>query len=239
MTASGSLPLAVDRGGGFLVLTETSMIPLSLAGIRLRRVLAGNEDAWQELVGQTAGYMLAAIHRLTPDEDEKMTIFTTVLEKLRERDFAKLRSFRGRSSLTTWLTVVARNVALDWLRSKYGRDFRGKKVVVVSIDQEPALVNRLSAGSDPAVVLRGERRERAGAELLGHVVRALADLPETERLLVRLVFFQGLKIGQAGEVLGIPRVYKVLERVLRRLRSVLAAAGVTAERFADFFGETT
>ncbi len=215
------------------------MIPLNRDGIRLRRVFAGSDTAWQDLVQDTAGYMLAAIHRLTSDDDEKMTIFTTVLEKLRENDFARLRGFCGRSSLTTWLTVVARNVAMDWLRGKYGRNFQRKKMVPVSLDGDPGLAGRLASADDPAAALRAERREKAGAELLGHVRTALEGLPAAEQLLIRLVFFQGIPVGQAGAMLDIPRVYKVLERVLRIVRLSLVADGVTVERFADFFGDVS
>jgi len=41
------------------------------------------------------------------------------------------------AKLSTWLTVVSRRLALDFLRAKYGRDFRLKKIRVVSYDAPP------------------------------------------------------------------------------------------------------
>ncbi len=103
----------------------------------VRAILAGDTAAWQKFILQYSNFIYRAIVRYTDDYDEKMAVYLHVLEKLREDRFERLRRFAFQAKLSTWLTVVARRLALDFLRARYGRDFSLKKIRVVSIDGEP------------------------------------------------------------------------------------------------------
>ncbi len=85
-----------------------------------RQVLAGDVSAWQRLVERYAGLVYAVVRRYlrSSDIDDVRTVFVDVLESVRRR---KLASYEGRAALSTWLTLVARNEALDVLRRRFGR----------------------------------------------------------------------------------------------------------------------
>ena len=120
-------PAALDKaaGNGIMMIT---MIPfLHKDRMLIGRILEGNVRSWQRFILDFSVFIYGAVVKYTADYDEKMAIYLQILEKLRENDFEKLRRFAFQSSLSTWLTAVARNMAIDILRSKYGRDFRWKK----------------------------------------------------------------------------------------------------------------
>lgn len=186
-------------------------------------ILAGDEDAWRQFILIHSNFIYRAIVRFTDDYDEKMSVYLHVLEKLREDGFARLRRFAFQSKLSTWLTVVARRLALDFLRSRYGRDFALKKVRVVPIDGEPDYTRILADMRTPEAELDGEERRALRRRLEAGLGEAMARLEEREQLAVQLVYFQGMRINEAARLLRLPSGYKFLARVLRKLRADLEA----------------
>lgn len=94
------------------------------------------------------------------------------------RVFRRLDSFRFESKFSTWLFRIARNIAVDALRS------RGRRNLMVS---------RLS----PA-------EHEGGPELHTEMAAAVATLSPKLREALLLVEVVGMTCAQAGEVLGVP-----------------------------------
>jgi len=86
----------------------------------IEQVLAGSTAHWHTFVDRYSGLIYSVIRRqlFAEDEDDVRTVFVDVLEALYR---GKLGEFRGRSALSTWLIVVARGFALDFLRRRDGR----------------------------------------------------------------------------------------------------------------------
>jgi len=89
------------------------------------------------------------------------------------------KMFKGRSKVTTWLLGIAKNQAHCLLR----REERGRRL--------PKTRDRVP---DPA----GE------AELAVHVERALDTLPQAQREVLHLVFFENLTVRETADLLGVP-----------------------------------
>src|SRR5213596_1118115 len=72
---------------------------------------------WAELLFKVASYR-------ERDTDLASDCFVYICEQLVANDFRRLLRFRadGTASLSTWLTVVAGNLAVDWSRKHRGRD---------------------------------------------------------------------------------------------------------------------
>jgi len=113
--------------------------------------------------------------------------------------------FEERSSFRTWLFGVIRFTALEMRR-------RGARELVLAARHEPG---EAPSGADEAL-LAAEERER-----LQH---ALAQLPDRQREVLHLVFYQGLSVSDAAEVMlvsvGSARVH--YDRAKKRLRSLLS-----------------
>ncbi len=83
----------------------------------VRDILAGDDRAWHRFVETYAPFLKRVIYHYVQDDELLGNLFVTLLEKLRNN---KLRRFSGRSSLKTWLFIVAKNHCRDYFRSRSG-----------------------------------------------------------------------------------------------------------------------
>lgn len=224
----------LDRRRSFLVIIGIMKGFWDSDARLLQTVLAGDTGAWQKFILQYSNFIFRAIIKYTDDYDEKMAVYLHVLEKLRENRFARLRGFAFKAKLSTWLTVVARRLALDFLRGRYGRDFGLKKIRVVSIDGEPGYLKLLRDMATPETELAAlERRERRQL-LESDLRRSLDKLEDRERLAVQLIYFQGVKIKDAGKLLKLPSAYKFVARTLNKIRAEMEhASGFSRDEIED------
>ncbi len=172
--------------------------------------LAGESGAWDGFVDRFGGLFAhvanrAAHGRRTPlaaaDRDD--LVAEILLECLRN-DAAVLRSFAGRSSLATYLTVIARRVAVRRLI----RDFEALRLVIA--DEPPEAV----AAELPT---RLEDREQ--------IASALDRLEPDEARLVRLHHLEARSYGEISRLTGLPlgSIGPALSRARGKLRSLLEA----------------
>jgi len=89
------------------------------------------------------------------------------------------KRFKGQSKVTTWLLGIAKNQAYNLLR----REDRGRRLPD-AWDRRP----------DPSTEV----------ERSVHVERALDALPEAQREVLHLVFYENLTVEEMAELLGIP-----------------------------------
>lgn len=86
----------------------------------IAEIEAGSTAHWQRFVERFSGLIYSVIRRqlFAEDEDDVRTVFTDVLHDLYN---GKLAEYKGKAELSTWLIVVSRGKALDFLRSRDGR----------------------------------------------------------------------------------------------------------------------
>ncbi|PYQ57373.1 MAG: hypothetical protein DMF53_22890 [Acidobacteria bacterium] len=118
-------------------------------------------------------------HRLSHDEAEDFHSFA--LLKLIEDDYARLRSFQGRSRLKTFLAVVLHRLFLDYRVQKWGKwrptaEVRELGKTAVELDR---LLSRDGQTLENAVEIL---RSRSGGTLTRQEIIALASrLPQRQR----------------------------------------------------------
>jgi len=86
----------------------------------VRDIRAGSAAAWNLFLERYLGLMSAVIRRYLPGQGREGHR-AVVADLLGELYGEKLDTYQGRSSLSTWLTLVARTVAVDQLRRRFGR----------------------------------------------------------------------------------------------------------------------
>jgi RNA polymerase sigma factor (sigma-70 family) len=86
----------------------------------VRAVLSGSVESWHTLVDRYTGLIMSVLRQrlFVEDIDEIRNVYVEVLEDLYRN---KLREYGGRASLATWLVLVTRGKATDYLRRKRGR----------------------------------------------------------------------------------------------------------------------
>ncbi len=84
----------------------------------MEAILAGSETAWHTFIDRYTGLIIHVLRRYLFDEDQVRNTYVDVLENLHQ---GRMQTYRGRSSLATWLLLVSRNAATDQLRHEHGR----------------------------------------------------------------------------------------------------------------------
>ena len=193
---------------------------------RPRRDLEGLDDV--ALAGLIAAGDSAAVRLLTERNNQRL--FRAAWSILRNRAeaedavqsawlkaFAAIRSYEGRSSLTTWLTRIAINEALGRQRAANRRRARLSTESVVQMDEYREKLMRGSASqSSPDSALAREQLRRL-------LEQAIAALPESFRTVFVLRDIEGLSVDDTAEALEIlPATVKTRHlRARRRLQEAL------------------
>src|SRR5579859_592233 len=92
---------------------------------RIIELLATHEfqQAWTEFLEAYSPLIFHTVKLFERDDDPVADCFLFVCERLSEKNFRRLRSFKlnGAARFSTWLRVVLRNLCLDWRRKEFGR----------------------------------------------------------------------------------------------------------------------
>jgi RNA polymerase sigma-70 factor (ECF subfamily) len=166
--------------------------------------LSGCPDAWAAFVDRYARVIHAAalrtLHMHAPDcpADDAQDVAQDVFVRLVRDDFRLLRTFDpSRAALTTWLTVVARSVAMDHARRK--------RLPTTELAQ---------AGAPPAKVDSPADAASAGLELPDGLLTA------RQKLVLHLLFDRQLSVKEAAGVLGVDAqtIRSTKHKAMQRLR---------------------
>lgn len=137
--------------------------------------------------------------------------------------FTNIRTFEGRSALSTWFTRIVVNEALGRRRAaeRRRRDLEQEGIAVIDHYREALM--RGSHAEAPDVALAREQIRRL-------LEQAVADLPDPFRTVFVLREIEGLSLEETAEILNVPvaTVKTRLFRGRRRLRTVLAPEFETA-----------
>lgn len=151
-------------------------------------------EAFDELVNRHARRLFAVAMRILRNaQDAEDCVQETFL-----RAFQSISSFREQSSLSTWLYRIATNRALSKLRKE-----RGIPVVAVE-DYLPQFVE-----GEHATIVRDWRQLPDQAlqsrELIAHLERFIAELPEHHRIPYILKDLEELSEAEVSRILGLPK----------------------------------
>ena len=203
MTGAG----AGDDGGSTQVGAESGAAVEQDDWEVLARVGAGETDAFAILVERHQARLLRLCQRLLGDREEALDASQEVFLKV----FRHAADAEPRGRMFTWLYRIAVNHCLNRLR-------RRKLVRFLSLSGESEEDRPLEPPSDAAdPVVELETRER-----WERTRRALAMLPESQRTVVILAKFEGLRQREIAELLGITEG-AVESRLVRALRRLAAA----------------
>jgi len=211
--------------------------PAELSALLDAATAVRRERAWEAFVATYSKVILHAVRSVDRDHDSAMDAYTFILQKLSDQDCRRLRTFAadGTGKFTTWLVVVARRLAHDWHRERYGRtaaeaapdvarDDRAARRRLADLAAEAMDLGLLpdtdSQAADTSIIV-AETRAALSAEI--------EALPAADRLLIKLRFEDDLSAKEIAEVIDAPtpfHVYRRLNHVLDVLRRGLIARGL-------------
>ena len=179
----------------------------------LERCLQRRPRAWEDFVDRFMGLVLHVVNHtaqarsiriaMADRDDLCADVFLAIIED----DFAVLRNFRGQSSLATYLTVVARRIAVREILKRQPRALNSaaSQSSATAIDSAPPVEQRL-----------GNHEE---------VARLLGGLQGTEAEVVRLFHLEGKSYHEISDTVGMPE--NSIGPILSRARNKMRRAGVS------------
>lgn len=194
----------------------------------LKRCLNKERGSWNDFVDRFLSLIYHVIGytahlrstRVSPEDKED--IAAEVLLKIVDKDFAVLKDFRGQASLATYLTVIARRIAI--------RELIRRQKVKDSIARGDVRFTEPEADDAPSA---------KNLERLEEVENLLKRLKGREREIVRLYYFEGRTYEEISIATDMPvnTIGAVLSRARKKLRpsggggadSLGVAAGVPAD----------
>ena len=214
--ADGAHHSAADRGG--LVQSDEILVT---------RALDGDRSAAAELVGRYHKKAYGIAYHLCGGNTEEARDFT---QEAFLRAFAKLGTFRGRSSFYTWFYRILVNTCRDGRRRlwrwKQRFAFRGSTPEDTA-PERLTLENHPDPGeqADPAAVLSGK-------ELHERLRKAMLSLPRKQRTVFQLKVLHGMTIHEIAEVMNFAEgtVKSHLFRATQHLRDALSDWAIPERR---------
>lgn len=173
----------------------------------LQRCLQKEPGSWNDFVDRFLGLIYHTIHytahlRSNPlDPEEVEDLAQEVLLQIVANDYAVLKQFRGKSSLATYLAVIARRICVRELSRRAALRQAAKPRIAQHESELP-----------PAA--------QASLESLDEVQRLLRRLPTREREVVRLFYLEGRTYEEISTELNIPvnTIGPILTRARKKLR---------------------
>ncbi|HXJ84337.1 MAG TPA: sigma-70 family RNA polymerase sigma factor [Candidatus Methylomirabilis sp.] len=173
-------------------------------GALVARIARGDREAFSRLYDAYAGPAFGLIRRVLRDPEASKDVLQEVFWQV-WREAARYDP--GRASPEAWILMRAKSRAIDRLRSMRRRD----RTFVTAVDDSVA--RAAETGDDPPALVADR----------GLVERGLDRLPDAQRRVIELAFFEGLTQSEIAARLGEPLgTVKTRARLgLERLRSLL------------------
>lgn len=172
----------------------------------IRRMCDADETALGALYDRWARSLYSLVFHLLKDADEA----EDVVEETFWQAWRKASSYEpSRGAVSTWLLTIGRRRALDRLRAKSRRREEST--------QSGVLADIASQASDPLQVVESSERRT-------NVLNALRELPDEQREVLELGYFQGLSQSEIADTTGQPlgTVKTRMRLAMQKLREPLS-----------------
>jgi RNA polymerase sigma-70 factor, ECF subfamily len=159
----------------------------------VRRAQAGDSAAFEQLVDYYKHRIYNYVLRMVGDPDTAEDI----AQETFIRAYSSLASFRGASSIQTWLYRIASNLAIDTMRRrKYRYNSFSLDEPLSTLDSE---VSRDIEDDTP-----GPQRQLQTRQLQQKVTDAIVQLSPKLRTVIILYELQGMSYDEIAEIVGAP-----------------------------------
>ena len=156
-----------------MILSDSELVEM-LREPRTRR------EGFAVLVKQYSEKLYWKVRRIVLSHEDANDVLQNVFIKV----WSNLQNFQGKSSLSTWLYRIAINESLDFLRKQ-------KLADKVSADEDVSVASRLM--SDEYF---------DGDEVQARLQEAVARLPEVQRMVFNIKYFEEMKYSEMSQILN-------------------------------------
>lgn len=195
-----------------LIMEEPPITPTQEASIDhelMRRIAAGDDQAFARLVERHQNMVVGTVAKMLGNASEAEDISQQVFLRV----WRHAKRYKPHAKFTTYLFTITRNLVFNEVRRRKRRN------EVSSDEREETTRHQVADRSE-----RQPDEELARQELREIVDRAIAALPEQQRLAVVLRRYEQMPYEEIGEVLelSLPAVKSLLFRARTTLRASLS-----------------
>jgi len=179
----------------------------------LARLRCGEDEAFEQLVRQHTGRLLAVARRLLGNEPDAQD----AVQEAFLSAFKALGQFTGTAKLSTWLHRIVINAALMKLRGRRRKHEESIEELLPRFDEQGEWSSQVAPWEISSDALLQQQETRA---LVRHCINRL---PDTYRTVLLLRDIEDLNTEEVAEALGItPNAVKIrLHRARQALRTLL------------------
>jgi len=171
----------------------------------IKELKSGSEKAFSKLIqeNQTKVYRIALslVKNPTDAEDIAQEVFIRI--------YTSINSFKGNSSLSTWIYKITYNRALDFIKRN------NKKLKTTKTLDDPEDTEILNLSGDRFI----PEKEFEDKQLKLELEKALTNLPEDQRLLIELKDVHGFSYEEIMQITGLKE--GTMKSRLNRARALL------------------
>lgn len=151
----------------------------------------GNNRAFDELLARTQtgifSYIIFIVHNEEVTNDLFQETFLKAITKLREGKYVTSGKFNA------WLIRIAHNTVMDWYR-------RQKAANIVDTAVEDMNIAQMT---DRQLMETSKEDMMANSQVLNDVRSLMAFLPDTQREVVQMRFYQNYSFKEIAEITGV------------------------------------
>ncbi|MBN2122746.1 MAG: RNA polymerase sigma factor [Deltaproteobacteria bacterium] len=183
----------------------------------VERILSGDVNAFDSLMARHGDHVLRIVKRHVPLQDVE-----DVAQQAFIRAYRSLTSFAGGGNFRQWLSTIAVRTCYDYWRGRY----RSREIPMCTLTDRHGewLEGILSERSD-----RIHEEEGAQREAVEVLEWGLAQLSPEDRMVLELVYLEGLSGKEAAGLLG----WSVANVKVRAFRSRKRLEKLLRERFQE------
>ena len=180
----------------------------------VRQVLDGNVDAFELLLTRHKDHVLKVVSKHVPYHEVQETAHLVFIKA-----YQSLPTFKGKGHFVQWLSQIAARTCYDYWRQHY----KAREVPISALSERHQDWLEKVMSEESAASFRKDSSRKEAREFLDW---ALGCLSAEERMVLELVYLEGLSGREAAELLGWSvanvkirsfRARKKLEKVLTRV----------------------
>jgi RNA polymerase sigma-70 factor (ECF subfamily) len=193
----------------------------------------GEQNAWDDLFAGYSTTVRSAARAASSNEamaDDLAQSIWAELHGLKSREdgtaAGKLAYYSGAGSLGGWLRAVVGQLAIDQHRkqAKVVQTEEDSELDRLALSEAEPDGGRSFSAASPEELLSDQL---AAADVEKALGQAMAELPDEDRLLMKLYYFDGLRLREAGAVLGVHeatasrRLTRIQGEIRQRVEAIL------------------
>ncbi|MEM6718777.1 MAG: sigma-70 family RNA polymerase sigma factor [Bacteroidota bacterium] len=150
----------------------------------IAQIRSGNVNAYSALVGKYKDMVFTLALRMVGNKEDAEEVAQDTFVKA----YRKLETFQGTSKFSTWLYRIVYNTSLDYIKKR-------KRVV---LSEHIDVVNEADIGNMQNALTYIEAQEKKEM-----IEKALLQLPEEDRVLLTLFYFEEMPLKEISEIVKI------------------------------------